>query len=527
MHALDGGGRLSRRGLLGAAAVGAMSVVDPGLLGRGATFSARASAARPVPFRRALPIPRVLDGGDLDLPIVEAEIPILPGRPTRMWTFAGSFPGPTIRRPTGETTTARFSHHLPDAAGELTVHLHGGHNRSDDDGQPGGLTKRHPRSLYCTISRRLTPEQSGNDLLIAPGASRSYGYDFAEAGAPTRARMLWYHDHRLDRTGRNNWRGLNGMWIADDAFEDSLALPRGERAIPLMLSDRSFNRHNQLTNPFAGGGYAPFDGISGHRILVNGAVLPHHDVAACRHRLRVLNASNFRSYNLAVTGGATITQIGNESGLLPRPLRRRRLLIGPGERLDLVVDFAGAAHRDIELRSVRRPHGPDKLGSVPYVGPLMQFRVGRRVAYDTAVVPAQLRPLPEWVRDAPREPSHEWRITVGPGIRPRWLINGRSFNPAYVDHRVRLGTVETWRLVNKTAVAHLLHLHHTDWYLLSRNGKPPPAHEAALKETFFMDPGDDLLVAGRVSDFEGKYVVHCHMLDHEDHGLMSQFETYR
>ena len=153
--------------------------------------------------------------------------------------------------------------------------------------------------------------------------------------------MHWYHDHRLDNTGRNVWRGLAGIWISDDDFDLSLPLPRGRRDIPLMLSDRSFDRHNQLTDPFkGGGGHAPNDGVVGRHVLVNGAILPHHRVKACRYRLRILNASNFRSYDLAIGGGAKITQIGTEAGLMPKPLARRRILLGPAERVDLIVDFA-------------------------------------------------------------------------------------------------------------------------------------------------------------------------------------------
>jgi FtsP/CotA-like multicopper oxidase with cupredoxin domain len=457
--------------------------------------------------------------------MVEAEVPVLPGARTRMWTYGGEFPGPTIRRPVGETTTATFSHRLPRRAGELTVHLHGGHNRSADDGQPGGLTDSLRASLYCDISDRLSPRESGNDLLIPRDGQRTYTYDFVEDGAPERGAMHWYHDHRLDNTGRNVWRGLAGIWISDDAFDLSLPLPRGRRDIPLMLSDRSFDRHNQLTDPFkGGGGHAPNDGVVGRHILVNGAILPHHRVKACRYRLRILNASNFRSYDLAIGGGAKITQIGTEAGLMPKPLARRRILLGPAERVDLIVDFARAKHSDVVLESVRRAGGPDKLGSKTYAGPLMQFRVGKRVP-DVTSIPATLRPLPAWVAGAAATPAKTWRISIGGGFSPPWLINGRTFDPAYVEHTAKLGTVETWKLVNDTNVAHLLHIHHTDWYLLSRNGKPPPPWERCMKETFFMDPGDELLVAGRFSDYAGKYVIHCHMLDHEDHGLMSQFET--
>ncbi|MDQ1713726.1 MAG: hypothetical protein QOE45_3176, partial [Frankiaceae bacterium] len=415
---------------------------------------------------------------------------------------------------------------LPGAAGELSVHLHGGHTRSKDDGQPGGLTARHPRSLYCDVPTALSAAVSNNDVLIRPGASRTYRYDLTEDGRPQRGAMRWYHDHRLDNTGRNVWRGLAGMWITEDRHEQGLRLPAGERELPLMITDRAFNAANQLTNPFALPGHAPFDQVTGSVVLVNGAPLPFHRVEAKRYRLRVLNASNFRAYALTLGAGVPIVQIGTESGLLPRPVPRSRVTIGPGERVDLIVDFRRAAHSTtVELRSAPRPGAPNKLGSRTYVGPLMRFEVGARGGPDRTRIP-EGRPLPEWTASVPDAVAHEWRITVGGGFAPGWLINGRAYNPAYVDHRAKLGTVERWRVVNATGVAHLFHLHHTDWLLLSRNGRRPPAYERGLKETFFLDPGDHIEVAGRFSDYEGRYVVHCHMLEHEDHGLMSQFATY-
>ena len=523
-----GGRTISRRGLLRTAAGTAVAVAFPIAGGDGARArTARAARRRARPYGRALPLPRELTGRDLRIPIVEAEVPILPGAPTRMWTYGGDFPGPLVRRPTGRTTTVDFAHRLPSSAGELSVHLHGGHTPSRHDGQPGGLTSYQPRSLVCRISRDLPDSVSGNDLLIRPGKSRRYVYPFVEEGEPSRATTHWYHDHRLDNTARNNWRGLQGMWIAEDDFEAALPLPRGEREIPLVISDRSFDRRNQLTDPFGEFAHAPNDQTTGRHILVNGAVLPHHRVRAARYRLRVLNGSSFRAYNLAFTGGVEVVQIGSDGGLLPRSVARRRLLIGPGERLDLVVDFSRAAHRDVELRSVPRADGPKRLGSKPYAGPLMQFRVGSRATGDRTRVPAELRPLPDWVAGAPTEPAHSWRMTVGGGLAPTWLLNGRTYDPAFSDRRVRLGTTETWRLKNATGVAHLLHLHHTNFHLIARNGRRPAPWEAGLKETFFMDPGEELLVAGRFTDFAGPYIVHCHMLDHEDHGLMAQFETYR
>ena len=154
----------------------------------------------------------------------------------------------------------------------------------------------------------------------------------------------------------------------------------------------------------------------------------------------------------------------------------------------------------------------------------MQFRVGSRVP-DTTSVPASLRPLPAWVATASRTPQRTWEVTIGSGLSPTWLINGRTYDPARSDAFPVLDTTETWELHNRTAVAHSIHIHATDWYMLSRNGRRPKPWEECLKETFLLNPRDRVVVAGHFSDHTGKFVIHCHMLDHEDHGLMTQFEV--
>jgi spore coat protein A len=487
---------------------------------------AKARSRRPLPFRAALPIPPELDGADLRIPMREAEVQVLPGAKTRMWTYGGTFPGPTIRRPSGHRTRVTFHHQLPREAGEMTVHLHGGHNRSEFDGQPGGLTAMQPRSFYCDIPNGLPLKRSGNDLLIGPGERKTYVYDLREDGRPERAAFQWYHDHRLDRTARNVWQGLAGMWILEDGFERSLPLPSGERDVALLIAERSFDRHNQLTDPFTNL-RPPADGVIGHSVLVNGAYLPHHEVTPQRHRLRLLNASSFRSYNLHLSNRMPMVQIATDSGLMPKPVSRKEVLIGPGERAEVIVDFAPLAGEAVELRSGPRNDGRRGAGSRPYVGALMQFRVGSRRIPDKTRIPHRLRSLPEWTTHASRTPDRTWAIEIGGSFVPAWTINGRTFNPARSDAFPVLGTTETWEIVNRTSVAHVMHMHHTDWYLLARDGKRPPPWEDCLKETFFVHPGERILVAGHFADYIGKFVIHCHMLDHEDHGLMAQFEVVR
>ena len=461
-----------------------------------------------MPFRAPLPIPRELTGAEIEIPIREAEAQILPGRRTRLWTYGGTFPGPTIRRPAGQRTKVTFRHELPASAGELSVHLHGGHNRTQFDGQPGGLTKSQPISYFCHIPQGLSARESGNDLLLAPGESKTYVYDLVEDGRPERAAFQWYHDHRLDRTAPHTWHGLAGMWIVDDDFEDALPLPRGERDIPLMIADRTFDRDNQLTDPFEA---ACSRRPTGSPARASSSTAPSCPTTGSSPAATGCGSSTSprSSYNLHLSNGAPMIQIGTDSGLMPQPVRRREILLGPAERVEVIVDFAGAAGETVELRSAR--HGgrnPD--GARTYVGALMQFRVGRGRVPDRTRVPRRLRPLPEWAVKSRRrrhdKPDHRWEITIGGLFKTTWLINGRTFNPAHADAFPELDTTEVWEIHNRTTVAHVMHLHHTDWYLLARDGKPPPPWEDCLKDTFFVFPGERILVAGHFTDYTGKFV---------------------
>ena len=145
------------------------------------------------------------------------------------------------------------------------------------------------------------------------------------------------------------------MMIIDDELDSSLPLPKGERDIPLMLVDRSFDKHNQLTDPFSKGAHAPNDGIFGRFVLVNGVHRPFHKVRAARYRVRILNAANFSLFNLELSDGSKLTQIATESGLMPNPVKRRRALIGPGERVELILDFRHLAGKRVRLVSAAGP----------------------------------------------------------------------------------------------------------------------------------------------------------------------------
>lgn len=433
-------------------------------------------------FATALKIPPVLTDQDIEIDIAQSQQQILPGDTTTMWTYNGSFPGPIIRRPTGVPTNVTFTNNLPASAGSLSVHHHGTQASEQDDGQP---------SRY----------------LIDPGERRTYTYPGIDNGRPERAAPQWYHDHRDMVTGRNVWMGLVGAFIYDDPFEQSLDLPQGEFDVPLLVADREFDAENQIPYTFVSGG------TFGDVILVNGVPQPFHEVGDRRYRLRLYNVSNRRDYRFALSNGQPITQIGTDSGLLPEPVSRPSILLGPAERADVIIDFAGHLGEDIVLQNLDARFGPGERDSE-----VMQFRVTRDVTDDSSPVPDTLRPV--FATDPPVA-TRTWDLDQSGGV---WTINGKPFDPARVDAAPVLGTTERWIFRNPTSLPHLAHVHLGDQKLVSRNGEPPAAHER-VKETWYLAPGDEVVIDIKFTDHLGTFVFHCHVLEHEDRSMMSQFRT--
>ncbi len=344
------------------------------------------------------------------------------------------------------------------------------------------------------------------------------------------ASFRFYHDHRMDRTARNNWRGLQGMFLVTDEHEEKLGLPSGPYDLPLHFSDRSFTAGNQLTDPFpspvmhewmTGPQAPPDDATVGKRILVNGQFAPYLRVKPGRYRLRLLNASLFSAYDFQLSSGRPFVQVGTGSGLLPRTVVRQDVLLGPAQRADVVVDFRGQQDRNVLLSTIPRSDGAVGTGSRSAA--IMQFRV-RGHSHQKARVPDRLRPVPPL--DVPNKVAKSWTFDLTEdGHGSYWSINGEMFDPQRVDHQVRMGSTERWRLKNTSDMTHYVHLHEEQWQTISRNGKRPPPWERGFEDTWRLDPGETVDVAARFTDYPGLFMVHCHMLDHEDHGMMAQFEV--
>jgi spore coat protein A len=487
--------RLSRRGFLGALGGSALAAASFGpLLWPRPNQTAELLRSRvplPKPFTVPLPIPPVAKPASSDASgdvyrITQREVDqeILPGLRTRILSYDGSFPGPTIISKRGRRTVVT---HRNELSVPTVVHLHGGHTPADSDGFPMDL--------------------------VAPQGERSYTYPCEQ-----RAATLWYHDHRMDFTGPQVYRGLAGFHVVHDDEEDALPLPKGPRDIPLMIVDRAFDVDGSLRYPSLPNGPGVEDdymeGVTGDVVLVNGAPWPVLEVEAARYRFRILNAANARRFGLRLDPGTPMIQIGSDGGLLEKPVSHNELVIAPAERFDVIVDFS-AYQPGTELTL----HNGLGSGSTSDV---MRFRVTRR-ASDDSRVPDRLSEI-EWLDPKKAVRTREWRFRrENLNNKSEWLINGAPFDHHSVSATPRLGDIEIWRF--STDLHHPIHVHLDPFQVVKRHGNGPGSYDSGWKDTVDIGPTDYVDVAIRFTDYAGRYLLHCHNLEHEDMAMMTAFET--
>ena len=439
----------------------------------------RAQAAAPFePFRADLPIPPELVASSrrrgretYELAIRKGMAEILPGFETPVYGYDGLYPGPTIRARKGRETVVRQSNQL---GFDVNVHLHGGTVPAKHDGHPMDLIK--------------------------PGDAFTYRYPNHQDAA-----TLWYHDHAHGHTARSIHYGMAAFYLLEDEREEELDLPRGEYDIPLMLQDRAFAEDGSFKYE------QNIDvGFLGDTIVVNGAVVPRMRVKRRRYRLRFLNASNAREYGLKLARGS-MTQIATDGGLLPRAVKREQVDVAPAERIDVVVDFSQyRAGDEIVLANTL---GEGSTAAV------MRFDVERGGGAEEFRVPRRLRRLE---RIPPPAVDRSFDLSLGSGTGgPQWRIDGRSFDMERVDMRIRLGTSERWTFVNPSNRVHPMHLHGFLFRVLE------PAGVSGLKDTIAVRPGASVTVQPWFDPYPGRYVFHCHALEHGDFGMMLQMEVER
>jgi blue copper oxidase len=430
--------------------------------------------------------PRVDEPGRkvFDLRLEEGETALLPGKPTETWGANGPYLGPTLRAGRGDEVTVNVDNALPDTT---TLHWHGMHLPAAADGGP--------------------------HQMIEPGERWSPRWKIDQPAA-----SLWYHPHVMGETADHLYRGIAGMFILDSPASKSLPVPDeyGVDDIPLLIQDKRLEDDGSLD--FSQSMISPI-GRLGDEILVNGTHNPHVKVTDRLIRLRLLNASTARNYNIGFADDREFALIGTDGGLLERPASTNRIQLSVGERAEIVVELQPGE------RVVLRSFEPD-LGTNAFEGrfsgaddsfDLLELRAAAELD-DSPDLPETLVP-----QEGP-PPSAVARVRrFDLGNRD---INDREMDMRRIDQVVPLGTTEIWEVENTTGTAHNFHPHDVRFRILEYAGEAPPPSLSGLKDTVYVPPGETVRLVTAFEDYADPdlpYMFHCHVLQHEDRGMMGQF----
>ncbi len=486
------------------------------------------------PYVDALPRPAVAvpvsgtAGGAADYVIPVREVSQRLHRdlpPTRVWGYAGSYPGPTIETTTGLPIHVTWQNDLRDSLGVLRTSHYLPVDLCPDGPDSAGATARIVTHLH---GGHVPPAADGYPLdTILPGEQKAVDYPVNQP-----AGTLWYHDHAMGITRLNVMMGLAGFFLVRDPVENALGLPAGEFEIALAIQDRTFRPDGSLVYPAMWE-----DHFFGDKILVNGKVWPYLEVKQGKYRFRVLNGCNSRVLRLALSNGASFQVIGTDLGLLAAPVTRSSLLITTGERAEVVIDFAAyPAGTQIVLTNDAPSPFPGEAG-VGVIPNVMRFDVIASPGH-VAALPAALRPVPP-IPTGEAVVSRDLVLRKGdnPCTGSMWTINDLMFDD--VTESPVLGTTEIWRFVNASGITHPMHMHLVAFQVLDRQpfvlqsgqivttgpAVPPDPSEMGWKDTAPVGPDEILRVIARFEDYTGLYPYHCHILEHEDNEMMRQFQV--
>ena len=424
------------------------------------------------------------------------ETVFLDGKPTKTDGYNGTYLGPTLRAHKGDHVRIVLTNNLSQP---ITTHWHGMHLPAIMDGGP------HQE--------------------IAPGAVWEPHWTIENEAA-----TLWYHPHLLGRTGEEVYSGLAGLFIIDDENSDSLSLPKeyGVDDLPLIVQDREFRQDDEFV-------YAPerkdelgHRGMLGDTILVNGTYAPFVDVPAKQIRLRILNASNARRYNFGFEDGRTFYQIATDGGLLPSPVARTCMILAPGERAEVIIDLTGETE-PLTLIS-NAVHEENKI--LRFVRTMINAERDENQVFK--IIELRPQPTAKVTETLPQLLNSIEPLSSTSAVRTRRFIldpRNRSINRKKMDHQyvnevVHSGDVEIWEIINLSGTFHPFHIHGVQFQIIDRRGKPPAAYELGWKDTVLVSNAEIVHVIMRFPEFSDPhtpYMYHCHILEHEDMGMMGQF----
>src|SRR5918996_1320579 len=453
--------------------------------------SAQVSTVGELAFENELAIPPLLepqneDGRKVfDLNLQPGRTQLLPGKPAETWGVNGPYLGPTLRAERGDHVELRVRNELPETT---TVHWHGMHLPAAADGGP-----HQP---------------------IEPGDTWTPSWEIDQPAA-----TLWYHPHPHGETADHVYRGVAGLFLLDDPEASGVALPNdyGVDDIPLIIQDKRL--HDDGTLDFSQGLISP-TGLLGGTILINGTYGPYVEIGDERVRFRLLNGSNARVYNIGFADEREFDLIGTDGGLLETPQRLTRVQLSPGERAEIVASFE--PRENVVLRSFEPELGTNFWESRFTGGDdsfdLLEIRAAARLAPSPEVPGSLARHEDYDLANAARTRSFE--------LSGQSRINGRKMDMSRIDEVVRPGATEIWEVRNASGTPHNFHIHTVSFAVLDYAGENPPAHLSGLKDTVYVLPDKTATLLVRFPDYpdpDSPYMFHCHVLRHEDRGMMGQF----
>ena len=424
-----------------------------------------------------------------DLGLRTGKSRLLPGKTTRTWGVNGSYLGPTLRASRAERVRINVTNNLPEPT---TMHWHGMHVPAVADGGPHQVIER--------------------------GSTWSPSWSIEQPAA-----TLWYHPHPHGKTADHVYRGVAGMFILDDPETPRLPLPTtyGVDDVPLIIQDKRFRGDGSLD--FSQPLVSP-TGRLGNRILVNGTYDPHLDVRHQRIRFRLLNASGARVYNLGFADNRLFELIATDGGLLETPQRLTRIQLSPGERAEIVAGFRPGER--VVLRSFRPELGTnfvlDRLTGGDDAFDLVQIRAAAALT-DSPEVPDLLAPH---IHLHPEDTTQTRHFELSDNME----INGKQMEMGRIDEVVTAGATEIWEVHNPSPLPHNFHVHDVRFRIVEYVGEAPPPHLRGLKDTVYVPPTSRLRFVvrfGTYADPDTPYMFHCHLLRHEDQGMMGQFVVTR
>jgi len=485
--ALFARGMMGGSGMMGGGMMGSGgNVRERSALGGSSKPSGQAAGA----FFNPLKIPPELRGemhGGVrryDMMLKTGTSEFFPGVKTVTWGVNGPYLGPTIRLKRGEEVALRWHNRLPEST---TMHGHGMHLPAAMDG-----------NVHQTF---------------APGTSWTARYKVDQ-----RACTNWYHPHTYNRTAEQVMLGLGGLIYIDDEESEKLPLPKryGIDDIPVVVQDRLFTRNGQFAYPR--NMMTVMHGFEGDTLLVNGTIAPYHEVEAGWVRLRLLNASNARVYRFFAEG-APMHLIAGDNSFLEAPIEMKEILLSPAERAEVMLDLRQLKGKRVVLRDRESGAG------------VLELRVRR----DAAVQSRLPRRLTRLERADAAQAKKRRRFDLQVGGPGRLLINDKKMDPKRIDERVPLDQTEIWEVRNvgmgmgrMMGMNHNFHMHGGHFRILTRNGRAQSVRpwERGDKDTVFLAPGDRVQLLVRHRDYRDPkvpFMYHCHVLEHEDAGMMGQF----